>query len=247
MPIRWAEGRTRSLPHAGRSYRESIGTLEQMPHAYTNHTFRHNDTVFKSYRGPDAAVRCRREAAALEKLSPYVPVPPLIATTVDTLTTQLISGVHGSDLLTRGHATAVMQACGSMLRQIHQVDLAECFGIASSLETVLVHGDYGPNNVLLDPERLEITAVVDWEWMHMGAAIEDLAWCEWIMRIHHPTQHDALASFFVAYASCPAWRVRHQAMVTQCAALVAFSQQWQSFEHVQRRREQLAQTEVWVE
>jgi aminoglycoside phosphotransferase (APT) family kinase protein len=27
----------------------------------------------------------------------------------------------------------------------------------------LVHGDYGPNNVLVDPQTLAVVAVVDWE------------------------------------------------------------------------------------
>jgi aminoglycoside phosphotransferase len=222
--------------------------MEQMPHAYTDRTVRHNDLVIKSYRGPDAAMRFDREASALQKLRVQVPVPPLVYTDAGTLGTQLVSGVHGGDLITAWHAAAVLQACGHTLRQIHQVNLAEFFGgLQHPPGTVLVHGDYGPNNVLLDPDRFEITAVVDWEWMHAGAAIEDLAWCAWVMRMYHPTQRDALSSFFHAYGSCPAGRVRHQAMIAQCTALVAFSQQWQSFEQVQRRRQQLAQTEAWIE
>jgi aminoglycoside phosphotransferase (APT) family kinase protein len=90
-------------------------------------------------------------------------------------------------------------------------------------------------------------AVVDWEWVHAGAALEDLAWCEWVVHMYYPTHRDALAHFFDAYGSRPAWSVRQQAMVTQCAALVAFSQRWQSHDQVQRRRQQLEQTEAWVE
>lgn len=222
--------------------------MEEMPHAYTNRTVRHNDIVIKSYRGPDAATRLNREATALQKLRMQVPVPSLVYINAGTIGTQLISGVHGADLITAGHAKAVLQACGRTLRQIHQVDLADFFGsIQHPPGTVLVHGDYGPNNVLLNPDRFEITAVVDWEWVHAGAAIEDLAWCEWIVRMYHPPHRDALLSFFDAYGSCPAWRTRHQAMVAQCAALVTFSQQWQSLEQVQRRRQQLAQTEAWIE
>ena len=29
--------------------------------------------------------------------------------------------------------------------------------------SVLVQGDYGPNNVLLDPDAVQVTAVLDWE------------------------------------------------------------------------------------
>ena len=37
---------------------------------------------------------------------------------------------------------------------------------------MLVHGDYGPQNVLLDRADLEITAVLDWEWAHAGHPVE---------------------------------------------------------------------------
>ena len=32
----------------------------------------------------------------------------------------------------------------------------------------LVHGDLNPKNVLVDPDRLELTAVLDWEFAHAG-------------------------------------------------------------------------------
>jgi aminoglycoside phosphotransferase (APT) family kinase protein len=58
---------------------------------------------------------------------------------------------------------------------------------------VLVHGDYGPQNCLLGPAAAhEVIAVVDWEWAHAGDPVEDLAWCEWIVRMHHPTCASAL-------------------------------------------------------
>jgi Phosphotransferase enzyme family len=49
------------------------------------------------------------------------------------------------------------------------------------------HGDFGPNNILLDPATFTVTAVLDWE--RAGPRpdpVDDLAWCEWIVRIHHP-------------------------------------------------------------
>jgi aminoglycoside phosphotransferase (APT) family kinase protein len=33
--------------------------------------------------------------------------------------------------------------------------------------------------------------VVDWEFAHLGDPVEDLAWCEWIVRMHHPEHVDA--------------------------------------------------------
>ena len=70
---------------------------------------------------------------------------------------------------------------------------------------VLVHGDYGPNNVLLDPAARAVTAVLDWEWAHQGEPVEDLAWCEWIVRMHHPQHALAVDGLFGAYGSAPAW------------------------------------------
>lgn len=40
--------------------------------------------------------------------------------------------------------------------------------------TVLVHGDFHLGNLLVEGSRL--VAVVDWEWVHLGDAHEDLAW-----------------------------------------------------------------------
>ncbi|WP_461012009.1 phosphotransferase [Streptomyces capparidis] len=59
-----------------------------------------------------------------------------------------------------------------------------------------MHGDFGPNNVLLNPGTFEVTAVVDGEFAHLGDPVEDLAWCEWIVRTHH--HRIALGHFFRA-------------------------------------------------
>ena len=53
---------------------------------------------------------------------------------------------------------------------------------------MIVHGDFGPQNVLIEGNA--ISAVVDWEFAHLGMPVEDLAWTEWIVRMHHP---DAVA------------------------------------------------------
>ena len=39
---------------------------------------------------------------------------------------------------------------------------------------VLVHGDYRMGNLIVDGH--DLTAVLDWEWVHVGEASEDLAW-----------------------------------------------------------------------
>lgn len=48
----------------------------------------------------------------------------------------------------------------------------------AQLDTVrrfsLVHSDFNPKNLLLDPETLEVTAVLDWEYAHAGHPYADL-------------------------------------------------------------------------
>ena len=41
---------------------------------------------------------------------------------------------------------------------------------------VMVHGDYRTGNFLFDEGRSEITAILDWEWAHLGDFHEDLGW-----------------------------------------------------------------------
>ncbi len=38
----------------------------------------------------------------------------------------------------------------------------------------LVHGDFNPKNLLVDPETLDVTAVLDWEFTHSGTPFTDL-------------------------------------------------------------------------
>ncbi len=38
----------------------------------------------------------------------------------------------------------------------------------------LVHSDLNPKNVLLDPDTLQVTAVLDWEFSHAGNPFTDL-------------------------------------------------------------------------
>jgi aminoglycoside phosphotransferase (APT) family kinase protein len=40
--------------------------------------------------------------------------------------------------------------------------------------TCLVHGDLNPKNLLVDPDRLTVTGVVDWEFAHAGHPFTDL-------------------------------------------------------------------------
>ena len=76
---------------------------------------------------------------------------------------------------------------------------------ATPTGTVLVHGDFGPQNLLLDPSTVEPTALLDWEFAHIGDPVEDVAWAEWIVRTHHPDLVPALPALFDGYGAEPPW------------------------------------------
>ena len=199
----------------------------------------------KAYRGPDAAQRRERELTVLRALPGRIPVPAVVDSGPG-LTLEYVDGGHGQELIDAGQAADVLRACGEMLRLLHRTPPADVLPDESG--GTLVHGDYGPNNVLLDPVTLRVVAVVDWEWTHRGDPIEDLAWCEWIVRAHHPRHVDCLREFFEAYGDRPAWPDRQRAMLTRQRDLIDFSERWEpAGATAQLWRRRLADTETWTE
>ncbi|OPA73773.1 hypothetical protein BVG16_27200 [Paenibacillus selenitireducens] len=66
-------------------------------------------------------------------------------------------------------------------------------------EPVLVHGDYGPHNVIYTPNGL---SVVDWEWSGWGSYLQDIAWVIWFVTLHYPGNAKQLSNTFLhAYRS----------------------------------------------
>jgi aminoglycoside phosphotransferase len=197
--------------------------MRPLRHSYTNHTLGDGVTVVKRYQGLGARARWRRERAVLAALQGRLPVPAVLSAPDQSLTMAFLPGVHGQELLDAGRGGDVLRACGAMLARIQRIDASEIAALPGPVGRgrVLVHGDYGPNNVLLDPAAAEITGVLDWEWAHAGDPAEDLAWCEWIVRMHHPGQVSLLAQFFGAYGGeIPPWRTRQAIMTGRCRALL---------------------------
>lgn len=133
-----------------------------------------------------------------------------------------VKGVHGQELIQAGHAAAVLRSCGETLREIQSVNAADVFpDVPGMFQSVVVHGDYGPNNMLFDPVTFATTAVLDWEWAHPGDPVEDVAWCEWIIRMHHPDAVHALEHLFVGYGNRPPWERRQAAALAKCHSMLA--------------------------
>ncbi|MER6142657.1 phosphotransferase [Streptomyces sparsogenes] len=225
--------------------------MRRLKHGYTNRTVGDGAVVRKTYEGPDAELRLARERGLLTRLQGLLPVPPVRAADADALTLGFVTGVPGQEFLAgdTGQAAAVLDACGTMLRRIHAIEPGVPAWGAHERGKVLVHGDFGPNNVLVDPVTFQITAVVDWEFAHPGDPVEDLAWCEWIVRTHHPEHRPALDHFFRAYGEgVPPWPVRQAAMLARCEALRRFCHRWEpNGAGVSRWRERATATAGWQE
>lgn len=199
------------------------GMIDGVKHGYTNWTEHRGGVVRKLYAGPDAELRQAAEYRALTSLENDFPVPHVVDQQPGELLTEFVEGEPGQDLLDAGRATAVLSACGRVLRQLHDLD-PRMLDPAAGHGVVVRHGDFGPNNVLIDDER--VTAVLDWEFSGTGEAIADVAWCEWIVRMHHPDAVSELPAFFQAYGWTPGWNARQAEMVRRCLWLEAFTARW---------------------
>jgi aminoglycoside phosphotransferase len=222
--------------------------MRPLKHGYTNRTVGNGSVVEKTYEGPDADLRLRRERTLLTQLQDLIPVPPVHAATAATLTLGFVAGVPGQELM-EAQPAAVLASCGQLLRRIHTTAPDVLTAGRHEVGEVLVHGDFGPNNVLLDPDTFEVTAVVDWEFAHLGDPVEDLAWCEWIVRMHHPQGSHALDHFFRAYGGqVPPWLDRRAAMLARCEQLRQFCDRWEpNSPGVRQWRERIATTAGWHE
>jgi aminoglycoside phosphotransferase (APT) family kinase protein len=182
--------------------------MRPLRHGYTNDTRGDGSVVVKRFTGPDASARWATERDMLELLAGRLPVPALLAAPTGELHLAHLAGTHGQELIDAGHAGPVLRSCGAMLHRLAAAGVT--------------HGDYGPNNILLDAGTCEITGILDWEWARRGGtAVDDLAWCEWIVRMHHPGAVDALPELFDGYGSRPPWPERRAAMLTKCREMLA--------------------------
>ncbi len=200
----------------------------RLPHGYTNATASDGRTVVKHYLGPDADVRQRSEVTALSALRGLLPVPPLVASGPGEITLAFVGGRPGQELLEE-RPGEVLHAVGRLAAQVAAVDGSTLLGLERAPgEQVLVHGDFGPQNLLLDEVTLEPTALLDWEFTHLGQENEhdDVAWAEWIVRTHHPHLVTALPALFAGYGSEPAWRVRQERMLVKCRWAIDFAARW---------------------
>ncbi len=190
----------------------------------------------------------QREFNCLTSLVGKYPVPEIVEfdASIAVMVLTPVSGRHGQELIAEGRAPAVLQLIGRQLANLQAINPSTIPGLEGE-GTVLVHGDFGPQNIVLSLDLTRVSAVLDWESAHFGSPIEDLAWAEWIVRIHHPDALDELPELFDGSGLSVSWSDRQSAMVEQCRRYIAFCEasgleaaatQWSS---------RLAETERWHE
>jgi Ser/Thr protein kinase RdoA (MazF antagonist) len=222
--------------------------MRPLRHGYTNDTQGDGVVVIKRYQGGiDEVLRRGTELGVLERLPAGLPVPKVLGAPEGALRLQQLPGLHGQDLIDEGLGRPVLRSCGELLRRLQQVDVSRVFpDTAAGTGWVVVHGDFGPNNMLFDQDTFKVTGLVDWEWAHPGDRIEDLAWCEWIVRRHHPRAIEDLDDLFSGYGVRPSWARRQQAAAARCESFV---ERFRSGPAAARRRwqENLSITLSWTE
>lgn len=171
-----------------------------------------HDIVAKRYAGPDAELRQGAESTCLRALYGALPVPEVMSERPGVLRMRLMPGAHGQQLLAEGQALTVMRVAGTLLRRLHEFDLRDPHLPGEG--PAFVHGDFGPQNLLIEDGH--VAGLLDWELAHRGERVEDVAWAEWTVRLHHPDAVAALEVFFTAYGTTPPWPARQAAMLQTC-------------------------------
>ncbi len=198
--------------------------MRAMPHGYTNTTVTDGRVVVKTYLGPDRELRQAREELALRRLAETLPVPTLIDTVPGTSTTGFVEGVPGQQAIAAGADGDVLHACGRLLAELQSVDPRVMFDDAGG--DVLVHNDFGPQNIVMDDDHTGVRLLCDWEWVTVGDRDTDLAWAEFIVRFHHQVSVHALAALFEGYGAKPPWERRRAAMIARATAHREFVRRW---------------------
>jgi Ser/Thr protein kinase RdoA (MazF antagonist) len=222
--------------------------VERLAHGYTNHTRRVRNGIEKRYEGPDSSRRAQREFTCLSSLFGRFPVPEILEfdASVPMLILGEVQGRHGQELIEEGKAAHILGVIGRQLSDLQLLKPSSLPGLTGPGD-IIVHGDFGPQNILFSPDALHVSGVLDWELAHVGSAVEDLAWAEWIIRTHHPDVVDDLPELFAGSSLFFSWPDRQAAMVRQCRHYIAYCEASDSDAASAQWRRRLRTTEGWDE
>jgi hypothetical protein len=222
--------------------------VEPLPHGYTNQTRRYGNDIEKRYEGVDRFDRAHREFASLSGLVGHYPVPEVVqfdASGPVLIVTEIV-GRHGQEAINEGRGAAVLRLIGSSLAELQRLDPSLIPALAGCGD-VIVHGDFGPQNILCSLDLKRVAGVVDWEMAHVGSPVEDLAWAEWIIRTHHPDARDDLAELIAGSGLFISWSDRQSSMVRQCRHYISYCEVSGLEAAAVEWRRRLGATERWCE
>ncbi len=232
----------------GTALTATIPFVSRLPHGHTNRTRSVQNGVEKRYEGVGPFARAERKYACLTHLLGKYPVPEVVEfdASVPVIVLATIAGRHGQELIAEGHAPTVLRLIGHQLAELQAIDSATIPGLEGE-GAAIVHGDFGPQNIVCSLDLTSVAGVFDWESAHVGSPIEDVAWAEWIVRMHHPGAVGNLPELFEGSGLSISWADRQSAMVEQCRRYIAFCEAsgWEAPAAEWRRR--LAATERWHE
>jgi tRNA A-37 threonylcarbamoyl transferase component Bud32 len=136
--------------------------MKRLAHGYTNETTLNGDRVRKRYVGLDAERRRAIEIASVKHLKGSIPVPSILS--VDdplAVTRQFVAGSHGQEAIDAGDAPLVLRLAGELLASLQTVDIDGLRRAVPGDGAVLVHGDFAPQNLLIDIGSQHVTAPLD--------------------------------------------------------------------------------------
>ncbi len=224
---------------------------DRLPHGYRNLTRRVTGAaaIEKTYTGSDARTRLRREELCLRLVADVLPVPPVLDKDEARCVLRLgyIAGTPGPDQIEKRFARQVLAAAGSLLARLQTHASPLLMSRLEGVGTVAVHGDFGVQNLLFDAGAVCVVGLVDWELAHLGDVLEDVAWAEWIVRMHYPAAIEELDALFIGYGAYPRWSVRQAAMVMQCERLRERCEGEGSADAISMWRARVQTTERWTE
>lgn len=220
--------------------------MDLLRHGYTNRSVSDGCVVVKTYLGPDCAARQDREDRALRSLAGVLPVPELLHSVPGTSTTAFVPGIPAQDAMNAGGAAEVLNACGRLLRLVQSVDPRLVYDdVGCDGGFVLVHNDFGPNNIVMQTNLSESRLLCDWEWVTIGNRNTDLGWAEFIVRYHHPESVLALSALFDGYGGKPSWGERQEAMALRAVTHRDFVRRWQGLERATTWDDRIAAITSW--
>ena len=190
----------------------------------------------------------RTEFTSLTRLHGHYPLPEVVHfdRSAPTLLLSEVVGRHGQELIDQGLEAMVLRMTGTQLAELQALDPLIVPGLKGRGD-VIVHGDFGPQNTLYSVDVSHVAGVLDWEMAHFGSPIEDLAWSEWIIRMHHSKAQDDLPELFTASDLSFNWSDRQASMVRQCRHYLDYCEASELPAGVAEWQRRLDATERWQE